>query len=273
MVPHDDSLGTASKQARVRFAWSTEPARDLRVVWWTVAVHRMDDDGVERKESLSLVAQDVNLNATDNILLAPFNPTCDHAQQVALEMLLGCDSEICKGLKNGQQQAYTDVILFDLGCGDGRLLIRAVQCCLTVRCIGIERDPALVNKALAAIRAQLTEEQQSRIEIRSGDALMPDFAVAAPPPPTSTSIMGDSSETTSTIGSKCQGLRLRDATALYLYLLPKGLVHIQQQLLARDNMPQLSAVVTYMFRFKQWEPMRVDRSTKAMVPVYLYKVD
>lgn len=230
----------------------------------------MDDEGTDL---LSLVApdvQDVNnsrMNATDNIL-APFNPTCDHAQQVALEMILGCDSEIRNELIDGQQ-AHTNAILFDLGCGDGRLLIRAVQCCTTVRCIGIERDHALVNKAMVAIRTQLTDEQQSRIEIRSGDALKPDYAVAT----TTTTNMWDSSETTSTIGSKCQGLRLQDATALYLYLLPKGLIHIQQHLLTRDIMPQLSTVVTYMFRFKQWEPVRVDRSTKAMVPVYLYKVE
>ena len=238
----------------------------------------MDDDGVdERKNSLSLVAHDhdvndVNTNGTTdkNIILAPFNPTCDHAQQVALEMLLGQDSE------NHGQKAHTNVVLFDLGCGDGRLLLRAVQCCSTVRCVGIERDPALVNKALDAIHAQLTDEQQSRIEIRSGDALKPDNAVVIPQTTPST-IVGDSTETSTlsstTIGSKCQGLRLQDATALYLYLLPKGLLHIQQQLLTRDNMPQLSAVVTYMFRFKQWEPVRVDRSTKAMVPMYLYKVD
>ena len=222
------------------------------------------------------VAQDTT--HADNFL-APFNPSSDRVLQIALDMLLfdrndrnattNPSSTVLLVDEDDQEHAQTNEILFDLGCGDGRLLLQAVQRCPTVRCIGIERNPDLVDKAVAAIRAQLTDDEQSRIEIRVGDALNPDAAVAQEA--TATALCKTTNSLGTNIDSKCRGLRLRDATTLYLYLLPKGLIHVQQ-LLTRENMPRLRFVVTYMFRLQQWEPVRVNRTTKAMVPVFLYKV-
>jgi len=65
------------------------------------------------------------------ISLAPFNPTNETGQQVALELL---------------QLAGNDV-LFDLGCGDGRFLLTAAKAVEGLRCIGIEYDDIFVKRA------------------------------------------------------------------------------------------------------------------------------
>jgi len=211
-----------------------------------------DDDDDDDVNAVASPNENYNDDISKNIL-APFNPTEKQAQKVALGMLL--------------QHHDDDMILCDLGCGDARLLIQAVQQSATVRCIGIERDPVFVDKAVAAAKEQLTAEQQSRIDIRLGDVLRASnndrgsdqaAAVAA-----------------SILGSQCRDLTVQDATALFLYLLPKGLVKIQPLLDQLVNSTSgrggsLRVVVTYMFQVKQWEATQVDRTSKGGAPVYLY---
>jgi len=222
-----------------------------------LAEDRMERDDVkELSSSTGAIGSTDDVKSSDDSILAPFNPTCKIARAVALDMLLGDEDQTTMNDADG-------MVLFDLGCGDGRLLLEAVQRCTTVRCVGVERDPLLVEKAVSAARSQLSTDQQSRIDIRLGDALNPDAAETTGP-------LSDH------IGSQCRGLKLRDATALYLYLLPKGLVQIHQQLLLDNNhnkIPLLRIVVTYMFQLRAWTPARVDRTSKANAPVYLYKID
>ena len=130
---------------------------------------------------------------SDSNILAPFNPTCDQAQQVALDMLLLLLEKKKNGASSSLSPSLSDrpMVLFDLGCGDGRLLIRAIQQSAPatsadadagstlLRCVGIERDPVLAQKAVAAAKEQLSAEQQSRIDIRIGDALIAAAAAAA----------------------------------------------------------------------------------------------
>lgn len=234
-------------------------------------------------------AKDETMMSSSDNDLAPFNPTCDHALRVALDMLLSEDDDdgdgdggsSSPGPDHHRRRRPAPPVLFDLGCGDGRLLIAAVRRDPSVRCVGVERDPALVGRAAAAAaRERLTAEQRSRLEFRLGDALL--MAAASPsslPPPSSSlppSSARDDASSASVLGSRCRDLQLEDATAIYLYLLPRGLVKMQPMLdqLVGDGKPasKLRVVVTYMFRVRGWEPMRVDRTTKAEAPVYLYRL-
>ena len=63
--------------------------------------------------------------------LAPFNPTNAEAVVLALEML---------GLREGD-------VLYDLGCGDGRLLIEGCRQFSSVTGLGVEFDSALCDRA------------------------------------------------------------------------------------------------------------------------------
>jgi SAM-dependent methyltransferase len=175
-------------------------------------------------------------------ILAPFNPTCDHAQQVGLSLLNLTENDV----------------LFDLGCGDGRVLVSAATAVNLTRCVGIEMDAAFAAKAVVSVK-NLPRDVQSRIEIRQGDAL------------------GESGSADDIIGSVCHDLDLiHDCTALYLYLLPKGLARMQSLLdeiaKRRRAIGVPFRVVTYMFQIRAWEPTLVDRTTKGSAPVYLYEI-
>lgn len=182
-------------------------------------------------------------------LLAPFNPTCHHAQDVALEML----------------DLNENDVLFDLGCGDAKLLLNAVRRVSGVRCVGMEIDRIFVDKAIAAVR-QLPSEQQHRIDIRLQDVLQKEEV-------TSVGIASSASSTVDlAIGSACRDLRFHDATALFLYLLPKGLVRIKALLdkIVKERKGSLR-IVTYMFKIHGWIPTKIDQTTKGGAPVYLYE--
>ena len=84
--------------------------------------------------------------------LAPFNPSSETAQRQSIALM---------GLTS-------DDVLFDLGCGDGRLLIRAVSEVPGLCCVGVEIDPIFVERANKAV-TNLSEEVQQRIQIRCQD--------------------------------------------------------------------------------------------------------
>ena len=68
---------------------------------------------------------------------------------------------------------------------------------------------------------------------------------------------------------------MNDATAIYLYLLPKGLVKLKPILDAivdqRKAQGRPLRVVAYTFQIHGWTASQVDTSTKSGVPVYLYE--
>jgi Mycolic acid cyclopropane synthetase len=218
-----------------------------------------------------------NDNDDDDHNLAPFNPSSDSAMGLVLDIL---------NLKD-------DDVLFDLGCGDGRLLIRAIQQSNNntnaVRCVGIEIDNVFATRAQEAIHQQLSREEQRRIEIRRQDLLEMYGAAAA----TSTSPHGTTNN--NNVNAKqheqphglvavggaadlCRDLSLlEDSTALYLYLLPRGLKKLRpllEQIVARRKEQGKSfRVVAYTFQVVGWDPVVVNRSTKSGVPIYLYQFD
>jgi cyclopropane fatty-acyl-phospholipid synthase-like methyltransferase len=68
-----------------------------------------------------------------------------------------------------------DDVVYDLGSGDGRVVIRAAKK-YGARGVGIEMDSSLLTKARAAARAEGVED---RVEFRADDALKTDLSPAS----------------------------------------------------------------------------------------------
>ena len=65
-----------------------------------------------------------------------------------------------------------------------------------------------------------------------------------------------------------------DATALYLYILPKGIIKmmpileaLRQKRLAEGKRLQ---VLSYMFQIHEWEATKTDETAKGSCPLYYY---
>jgi precorrin-6B methylase 2 len=169
--------------------------------------------------------------------LAPFNPSSDQIQEKALKLL--------------QLQEKEDV-LFDIGCGDARFLCTAVQTHPHLRCVGIEIDPHLVQRANENIHNLPSPHMRSRIEIRLQDATEPMPSEQMP-----------------------HLTLLNDATALYLFILPKGIQTLmptlEQLVQTRIRQNRRFQILSYMFRIHEWEPTVIDRTAKGACPIYYYE--
>ncbi|TDH65533.1 hypothetical protein CCR75_007454 [Bremia lactucae] len=105
--------------------------------------------------------------------LAPFIPSGNGVLDHALDLL---------ALSN-------EDILFDLGCGDARVLVHAAEK-TSARCIGVEYDMDLIRRARTRVEVAHEHGMKARVDIRHGDALKVDLTLA---------------------------------TALFLYLVPQGI--------------------------------------------------
>jgi len=183
--------------------------------------------------------------------LAPFNPSSETAQLQSIALM----------------DLTADDILFDLGCGDGRLLIKAASRVKGLRCVGVEIDQIFVDRANQTITT-LRQHIQERIQIRCQDV-------------TQLLNIGDNSNETTDASTvrigprRLEHVSIEDATVIYLYLLPRGLLQIKpllDELVSRRSKKGGSLrVVAYTFQVKGWEPSRIDTSTKSGVPIYLYR--
>jgi SAM-dependent methyltransferase len=191
----------------------------------------------ERKPADNVVDEEV-------FKLAPFNPSSEQIQEKAMELL---------ALKEHD-------VLFDLGCGDGRLLVAAAKRHPGLRCVGVEIDPIFATRAKESIEELPDPDLRNRIHIREEDVLKLPMTSAAV-----TLHHKDVSELT----------LMDDASALYLFVLPKGIVKIMPLLEAlvetRKQQGRAFRVLSYMFKIHDWEPTVVDATCKGGCPVYLYK--
>ncbi|HEY9762145.1 MAG TPA: class I SAM-dependent methyltransferase [Trichocoleus sp.] len=126
-------------------------------------------------------------------------------------------------------------VLYDLGCGDGRLLIRAAQRWGT-RGVGIEIDPVQIQAAQTKAK---TAGVEAKLSFRQSNLYECDFA---------------------------------DATVVALYLLPHLNLRLRPRLL-RELRPG-SRVISHQFDMGDWEPTRVVKleSSEEDSTVYLWKI-
>ena len=171
-----------------------------------------------KKSSLNNTEKKSSFPKAENYL-APFNPTDKTAIQEVVR------------LANFQS---TDV-LYDIGCGDGRVLIEAVRSSKLTSAVGVEYDQKYAKRAGHAV----------------SDAGLDDFIKI---------IHGDA----------CR-IAMDDATVLFVYLVPEGLMKIRPKLiemLERGGCRILSNI----FSIPDLEPTRVFEYTKAKLKLYYYDV-
>lgn len=134
----------------------------------------------------------------------------------------------------------TDVV-FDIGAGDGRFLVRCAESSNAERCIGVEIDEARGKEAKENIEA--SGAQSERCQLIIGNALEQDYSAG---------------------------------TLFFLYLVPRGLRIILPYLQA---LPHKIRVVTYMSPFpEEVEPLQTVKVTTANHegsgwPLWLYQFE
>lgn len=124
--------------------------------------------------------------------------------------------------------------LFDLGCGDGRVLVAATQR-FNVKSVGIEMDEKLVKRANERIESMNLKD---RVKIIQGDLLQAD---------------------------------LSGADVVVIYLLT-GSNEILRPRLEKFLKPG-ARVVSYAYAIPGWKPTKVDKTDQQLGhPIYLYEI-
>ncbi|DBA01200.1 TPA: hypothetical protein N0F65_002335, partial [Lagenidium giganteum] len=131
--------------------------------------------------------------------LAPFTPSGEGVLEYACELL---------------QLSNSDV-LFDLGCGDARMLTFAARR-HDIHCVGVEYNQELVERAQKRIQ---DEGMQDLVQVHHGDALQADLSTA---------------------------------TALFMYLVPQGIKLMLPKL--EEARARGVRIVTYVFSVPGWTP-------------------
>ena len=106
--------------------------------------------------------------------LAPFNPTHLDACDIAIGML----------------NISSEDVVYDLGCGDGRFLLRSLERARICKGVGVEYDSTLVSRAMSCCSCAPNQVNSGRISIVHENVLDVDFS---------------------------------EATALFIYLVPAGI--------------------------------------------------
>lgn len=118
------------------------------------------------------------------------------------------------------ERVSADDVLFDLGSGDGRILITAVREFKVKKAIGIEIREDLVNEARTQIRRYNLERN---IEIIHGDALH---------------------------------INLSMADVVTLYLTSRGIEILRPKL--EKDLKAGTRVVSLSFQINNWKPVKID---------------
>jgi hypothetical protein len=188
--------------------------------------------------------------------IAPFNPSSRSAQDQALRLF----------------SLTRDDVLFDLGCGDGRFLFTAATQVEGLRCVGIELDSIFVQRGRTAL-AKLPHDVQQRVQIRHGNVLLYDND-------NNELLCEKEDNDNEQVLHACSKLTiLEDATAIYLYLLPKGLARLKaefldslvEQRIEHSGTKRRVRIVSYMFRIHGWDLVAMEEGLQGGVRQYLYE--
>jgi SAM-dependent methyltransferase len=128
-------------------------------------------------------------------------------------------------------------LVYDLGCGDGRIVILAAQK-FGARGVGIDYNPKRIQESLAGAKAAGVE---SRVEFRLADVMKADFS---------------------------------DATVVTVYLLTRSNEKLRP--LLEDQLKPGSLVVAHNYRVPGWENKEIDQQTLELEPgdthiLFLYR--
>jgi precorrin-6B methylase 2 len=120
-------------------------------------------------------------------------------------------------------------VVYDLGCGDGRILVEAAR--RGARAVGVDIDPERVREARANAKAAGVED---RVEVREGDLFETD---------------------------------VRPATVVALFLWPAVNLKLRPRLLA--ELAPGSRIVSYWHDMGDWKPVRTVEAGRARVYLWI----
>ena len=183
--------------------------------------------------------------------LAPFNPANDAVVETALRLL----------------QLRPKDTFFDLGCGDGRLLIAAAERC-GARAVGFEYDRRWVDaarKAAAARGLLMSSDSDDAPAVASSSPSplhrhFPAMVTKPVEPPARGSVRVDH--------ANVLDVSFDDATAIYAYLVPEGMRALQERLLVAIRERGVR-VVTYVFSLPGVTPAAVENFKGTKIYLYL----
>jgi cyclopropane fatty-acyl-phospholipid synthase-like methyltransferase len=145
---------------------------------------------------------------------APYHPT---PPEMAREMLKAVD------LKPGET-------LYDLGCGEGNILLVGAEE-FGAKCVGIEIDPDLVEKARKAVKRRGLED---RVKIICGDLFSPEYWAH--------------------LGRGGKPYAVRNADVLTLYLSYEMYPHLIPML--EKELKPGTRIVSFEFYIRGWEEVK-----------------
>jgi uncharacterized protein (TIGR03000 family) len=133
-------------------------------------------------------------------------------------------------------QVTKDDIVYDLGCGDGRIVVTAAKK-FGARGVGVDIDPERIKEGLTNVKDAQVEKL---VEIRQGDALKVDD--------------------------------ISRATVVMLYMLPEFQTKLQPIL--EKHLKPGTRVVAHDYPLPDWKPLKVEdmESSYSQHTLYLFKV-
>mmetsp|Transcript_14169 Transcript_14169/g.23578 ORF Transcript_14169/g.23578 Transcript_14169/m.23578 type:complete len:202 (+) Transcript_14169:1-606(+) len=161
----------------------------------------------------------VNDTSKKGVKLAPFNPAGEEVILTAIELLRLTD--------NG-------ALVYDLGCGDARFLVKVSQLFPSIRSIGVEYDQNIYIRACELVQNSGASSEQ-QIQLLHDNVLNIPFEA--------------------------------DADAIFVYLVPQGMKLLRDRLLIA--LARGARIVTYVFSIPDLEPTEV-RLYKSSTKIYLY---
>jgi ribosomal protein L11 methylase PrmA len=131
-----------------------------------------------------------------------------------------------------------DDVVYDLGCGDGRIVATAVEKFQAKHGVGVDLDPERIQDSKSTARQHHVED---RVEFRQGDVMeIPD---------------------------------LGKATVVTLYL--SDALNLQLRPLLRKNLQPGTRIVTHRFTMGDWKPLKsetIHDSRGIKYTIHLWKV-
>lgn len=146
---------------------------------------RNDDNELSPSSTLSTIRAGnptTHSNTCIGKKLAPFNPVSTEGIEIVFSLLSLTDNDV----------------LYDLGCGDARLLIAACEKYSSIKCRGIEYDLLIYNKAIESLQKS-NFPNSDRLKLLHDNVLNVDIS---------------------------------DATCIFVYLVPEGMKALAPTLLA-----------------------------------------
>eukprot|EP01031_Cornospumella_fuschlensis_P029598 gene29598-35731_t len=153
--------------------------------------------------------------STVGVKLAPFNPSHDEVVEIALDLM----------------KLRPDDVLYDLGCGDARILVKACHRFPSIRAVGVEYDLAVYEKATKLVN----DHNLGQIILLHDNVLNVDF---------------DS------------------ATAIFVYLLPEGMKQLKDKFVSL--LDRGVRIVSYVFSIPDIAPAKIELY-KSATKIYLYE--